>query len=239
MVFNSALTEDRIDRWNIASLSRRAVIGAIAGASISAVSGSFGIQRGWAQPGQLPQQIYLIRHGEKPTNESRPPFGVDVDGNRNAYSLSPKGWQRSGALTTLFGPAVAPKEGLRTPTALYATAYGDAAVTKIHRPYETLLGLSRRLGLPIQSPELLGQEAAFADAVLSSGADVALICYEHQRIPALVQGLPTVDGSAIPAAWPDDRYDVIWTFALDAAAGRYVFGQVPQQLLDGDSDTVI
>jgi hypothetical protein len=236
MVFNGALTEDRTAQRTTAVLSRRAVIGAIAGALASA---SFGMQRAWAQPGQLPQQMYLIRHGEKPTNESRPPFGVDVDGNRNAYSLSPKGWQRSGALATLFGPAVAPKVGLRTPTALYATAYGDAAVTKIHRPYETLLGLSRRLGLPIQSPDLLGQEAAFADAVLSSGAEVVLICYEHQRIPALVAAFPTIDASAIPAAWPDDRYDVIWTFALNPVAGRYVFGQVPQQLLDGDSDTVI
>jgi broad specificity phosphatase PhoE len=229
-MFNEALTKDRV------AMSRRAVIGLLAGAVAST---SFGIKRAWAQPGQLPQQLYIIRHGEKPTDPSRPPFGVDVDGNRNAYSLSPKGWQRAGALTALFSPAVAPKVGLRTPTALFATAYGDAAVTRVHRPYETLLGLSRRLGLPIQSPDLIGQEAAFAAAVLSGGAEVALICYEHQRIPALVQGFPTVDGTAIPPAWPDDRYDVIWTFALDPVAGRYVFGQVPQQLLDGDSDTVI
>lgn len=183
---------------------------------------SLGVERAFAQPGQLPQQIYVIRHGEKPTDATRPPFGVDVDGNRNPSSLSPKGWQRSGALAVLFSPAVAPKEGLRTPTALYATAYGDAPVTKIHRPYQTLLGLSRRLGLPIQSPDLIGRETAFADAVLSSGADVVLICYEHQRIPALVQGFPTADGAAIPAAWPDDRYDVIWTFTFDPAGGRCV-----------------
>jgi hypothetical protein len=30
-----------------------------------------------------------------------------------------------------------------------------------------------------------------------------------------------------------------WTFSLDPATGRYVFGQVPQQLLVGDTDTVI
>ena len=42
-----------------------------------------------------------------------------------------------------------------------------------------------------------------------------------------------------PAVWPDDRYDVIWTFALDPDGGHYVFGQVRQQLLDGDSDAVI
>ncbi len=252
MMFNGALTEDRFDqltqRLATAPLSRRGVIGVIAGVFAGAVaSTSLGTERGWAQPGQLPQQIYVLRHAEKPPAplpgqselSSGPPFGVDVDGNRNAYSLSPEGWQRSGALTALFSPAVAPKVGLRTPTALYATAYGDAAVTKNHRPYQTILGLSRRLGLSIQSPDPLGQEAAFADAVLSSGAEVVLICYEHHRIPALVQSFPTVDGTAIPAAWPDDRYDVIWTFALNPDGGHYVFSQVPQQLLDGDSDTVI
>jgi hypothetical protein len=240
MMFNGALTEDRIDQWPTAALSRRGAIGVIGGVFAGAVaSTSFGIQRTSAQPGQLPQQIYVIRHGEKPTDDTHPPFGVDVDGNRNPNSLSPQGWQRSGALTAVFNPAVAPKVGLRAPTALYATAYGAAAVTKVHRSYETLIGLSKRLGLPIQSPDLLGQETAFADAVLSSGAEVVLICYEHHRIPALVQGFPTVDGAAIPPAWPDDRYDVIWTFAIDAVSGRYVFGQVPQQLLDGDSATVI
>src|ERR1700759_215574 len=117
------------------------------------------------------------------------------------------------------------KVGLRTPAALYATAYRDAAVTKIHRPYETLLGLSRRLDIPIQWAALLGPERAFADAVLSSGAEVVLVCYEHVRIPALVAGFPTVDGTAIPSVWPDDRFDVIWTVTLNPAGGNYVVSQ--------------
>jgi hypothetical protein len=242
--FNETLTEDRFDqlteRLATASLSRRAAIGVIGGVFAGALaSASFGVERVAAQPGPLPQQIYVIRHGEKPHSSSGPPFGVDFDGNRNANSLSPRGWQRSGALTVLFSAAVGPKMGLRTPGALYATAYGDAAVTEIHRPYQTVLGLSRLLGMPIQSPDLLGQERAFADAVLSSGAQAVLVCYEHDRIPALVAGFPTVAGTTIPSVWPDDRYDVIWTLTLDTVAGRYVFGQVPQQLLDGDTDTVI
>lgn len=206
-----ALTEDRFDestpRLATASLSRRGAIGVIGAIFAGAVaSTSFGIERASAQPGQLPQQIYVIRHGEKPpdsqpgqsASSAGPPFGVDVDGNRNADSLPPRGWQRSGALTVLFSRAIGTTVGLRTPTALYATAYGDAAVTQIHRLYQTILGLSRGLGLPIQSPDLLGHEAAVADAVLSSAAEVVLICYEHHRIPALVQSIPTVDGTAIP-----------------------------------------
>ena len=59
------------------------------------------------------------------------------------------------------------------------------------------------------------------------------------RIPALVAGFPTVDGTVIPTMWPGDRFDVSWTFTLDPDGGNYVFGQVPQQLLGGDTDTVI
>jgi hypothetical protein len=81
--------------------------------------------------------------------------------------------------------------------------------------------------------------AGGADAVLSSGAEVVLVCYEHDHISALLRGMPTVDGTAIPSRWPGNRYDVIWTRTLDPAAGRYAFGQVPQRLLDGDTDKVI
>jgi hypothetical protein len=47
-----------------------------------------------------------------------------------------------------------------------------------------------------------------------------------------------VSGTVIPRSWPDDRYDVIWTFTLTADA-TYAFGQVPQLLLSGDAATVI
>ncbi len=199
----------------------------------------------------LPQQIYLIRHGEKPadppvgspgqpTSAPGPPFGVDVNGNQNAHSLLPRGWQRSGALAVLFDPAVgAPQAGLRTPSALYSPSYGDPAKTQNHRTYQTIQGLGGRLGLTIQSPAPEGQEPALAEAILASGGEVVLICWEHQHIPALAQAIPAVDATTVPTAWPGDRFDVIWTFALDPATGHYLFGQVPQQLLEGDTDSVI
>ena len=70
--------------------------------------------------------------------------------------------------------------------------------------------------------------------MLNSGPGSVLICWEHSHIPALASALPLV----IPKSWPDDRYDVIWTFTLTADA-TYAFGQVPQLLLSGDADTVI
>ena len=119
MRFNRALTEDRFDqlteRLATASMSRRGAIGMIGGVFAGAVaSTSFRIDRAFAQPTQLPLQICVVRHGEKPPEPAGPPFGVD----RNQNSLSPRGWQRSGALTVLFSPPVVPKVGLRTPAAL-------------------------------------------------------------------------------------------------------------------------
>jgi hypothetical protein len=68
-----------------------------------------------------------------------------------------------------------------------------------------------------------------------------LICWEHSRIPELASSLPVVSGTAIPQKWPADRFDVIWTFTLVPGSGhpQYRFGQIPQQLLPGDADTVI
>ena len=35
-----------------------------------------------------------------------------------------------------------------------------------------------------------------------------------------------------PQEWPDDRFDVVWTFTRDGTGWR--FAQVPQLLLAGD-----
>jgi len=57
----------------------------------------------------------------------------------------------------------------------------------------------------------------------------------------IAASLPIVGGTAIPPKWPDDRYDVIWSFTLVPEPGpvRYTFGQIPQLLLAGDSGTLI
>jgi hypothetical protein len=198
-----------------------------------------------------PQQIYLIRHGEKPPDPPAPspgqpapspgpPFGVDVDGNQDVHCLLPRGWQRSGALAVLFAPAVgAPQAGQRTPDALYPPSYGKPDKTQAHRTYQTIQALAGRLGVTIQSPLPEGEEPSLAEAIVGTDSQVVLVCWEHQHIPALAQALPVVDAAGIPAAWPGDRFDIIWTFTLDPATGQYGFGQVPQQLLAGDTATVI
>jgi hypothetical protein len=110
--------------------------------------------------------------------------------------------------------------------------------TAEHRTHQTIRGVSDRLGVEIRTDFAKGQEPQLATAVLNSGPDAVLICWEHGHIPALASALPLVSGTVIPKSWPDDRYDVIWTFTL-TADGTYAFGQVPQLLLSGDADTVI
>jgi len=195
-----------------------------------------------------PAQIYVIRHGEKPadlptpTATPSPPFGVDVNGNQDIHSLLPRGWQRSGALAVLFAPTIGPLQaGLRTPMTLFSPDYGKPDKTQAHRTYQTIQGLSGRLNVPINTPFAEGQEPALATAVVADYTGVVLICWEHQHIPAIAAALPTVSGTQIPAAWPGDRFDLIWSFSLQpgASSTTYAFSQIPQQVLSGDSATII
>jgi hypothetical protein len=190
-----------------------------------------------------PEAVYIIRHGEKPADlaPKHPPAdsGVDFRGNQNEHSLLPRGWQRSGALAALFDPTHRPlRAGLRVPRMLISPWYGHASKTAEHRTHQTIRGLSDRLGVEIRTDFAKGQEPQLATAVLNGGPDAVLICWEHGHIPALASALPLVSGTVIPKSWPEDRYDVIWTFTL-TADGTYAFGQVPQLLLSGDADTVI
>jgi len=200
-----------------------------------------------------PEIIYIIRHGEKPADPPPtgpgqtppmpgPPFGIDFQGNQNPHSLLPRGWQRSGALAVLFDPATGPLQaGLLTPAALLSPSYGDPDKTAGHRTYQTVQGLSGRLGLAIVSAYAEGEEPQLASNVVSQYSGVALICWEHDHIPSLASSLPTVAGAAIPQAWPGDRFDVIWVFTLipGSAPAQYTFTQTPQQLLSGDLPTPI
>jgi hypothetical protein len=200
-----------------------------------------------------PEQIYIIRHAEKPEDPPAPaanqpaaapgpPFGVDFDGNQDDHSLLPRGWQRSGALTVLFAPAVGSlRPGLRTPQALFSPSYEEPAKTQAHRTYQTILGLSDRTGLTINSPFPEGEEANLASAVVSSSPKVVLICWEHQHIPALAAAFPLAPHTTIPSQWPGQRFDIVWSFTAGTRSAhlQYGFSQIPQQLLSGDTDTVI
>jgi hypothetical protein len=191
-----------------------------------------------------PDVIYIIRHGEKPEESApRRPApahrGVDFRGNQNEHSLQPRGWQRSGALAALFDPSRGPlRAGLQVPRMLISPSYGDRTKTAQHRTHQTIGGISDLLGLAIATDFTKGQEPQLAAALAKSGPGAVLICWDHTHIPALASALPLVAGTVIPNTWPADRFDVIWRFTL-VTNDEYSFGQIPQLLLSGDTDTVI
>ncbi|MDQ6615505.1 MAG: hypothetical protein M3083_12370 [Actinomycetota bacterium] len=184
-----------------------------------------------ASPSGPPETIVLIRHGEKPTIENKAPFGVDINGNQNFSSLLPVGWQRAGALSVLFRPSVGP---LTVPNRLYSPNYGTKRATTNHRTYETIVPLMDRLNLQIHNPFKEGQEEKLAKAIVAHDSGTSLVCWEHTHIPVIAANIPVAQGQDVPTAWPGDRFDVIWLFALATATPTYTFAQLPQLLMSRD-----
>ena len=104
-------------------------------------------------------KIMVIRHAERPDRYNGAQYaGVNnlgtVAGDGGAKHLVTLGWERAGALVTLFAPPWGPKApSLATPQFLFASdpiaKHGDDTSDEgpSERPYETLTALAARLGL--------------------------------------------------------------------------------------------
>ena len=170
--------------------------------------------------------IYIIRHGEKPPDpnpgSSDATTGINVDGDPYTSSLTPVGWQRAGALSTLFAPYQIQdaRAWVEMPTEMFSPSYPDdpTAGCSNHRTNETIFPLGQLIGLTIDNtsfPE--GQEKALGEYVANEQAGTTLICWEHTAIPTIANAIVApAQQSEIPQSWPDDRYDVVWAFTRPA-----------------------
>jgi broad specificity phosphatase PhoE len=179
----------------------------------------------------MPASISIIRHAEKQLGDG-PPRGVLVDGTSDPDSLTPRGWQRAGALVGLFVRRIdqSGDELLPTPTRLFASEIGPHSHSR--RPLETLQPLSDRLGLPLDEPFLQDELDQLVQAIRACDGHV-LVAWEHKRIPLIANRL-VGDGASVPQVWPDERFDVVWVFEPEPGSGRFRLRQVPQLLLAGD-----
>jgi hypothetical protein len=197
-----------------------------------------------------PQRIiFIIRHGEKPGQavpgadacDPPGPHGIDYCGNQNdANCLTPRGWSRAGALVSFFAPYDGHfRPGITAPSQLISPGYPkkapDLATTQQHRTYQTIWQLSDELSVNIDYTDYHeGEESDMGAALAAIPTGVTLVCWEHTAIPAIAKGIqPNAD---FPA-WPDDRFDVVWSFARDGT--DYDFTQIGQMLLRGDSEQPI
>lgn len=185
-----------------------------------------------------PSTLMIIRHGEKPADPpiEPPPHGVDVRGVQSPHSLLPKGWQRAGALVSVFTEQ--PAAPLTTPAVLFAPDYKH--LVEFHRTSETITPLAHRLDTAIRTPEKKGDEAALIKHhVAPLDGDDVLICWEHHHIPALAQAfaaefnIPDADLPAIARGWPEDDFwsVVVFTRGED---GSYTVGVTSEDALAGD-----
>jgi hypothetical protein len=184
--------------------------------------------------------ILIIRHAEKP--EPGGDTAVDATGAPDSKSLTPRGWQRSGAWAELFAPSLG-RPVLPMPTAVFASApasHKEIAAggggSKSRRPLETISPFAAKLGIEVDLRFGKGDEADLATAI-STTKGVALVCWQHEDIVAIATAIVPLDpkGPGIPAHWPGTCFNVIFRFDRADSASPWVFQQVVPVMLKGDS----
>jgi hypothetical protein len=176
----------------------------------------------------------VIRHGEKPDEDVSPLPGISVTGAEDESSLTKVGWDRANALVNVFDPAQGPvRPGLARPAAIFAAGANDDGEGK--RTRETVGPLAHKLGLQMNTEFGKGDEESLV-AAATSQTGPTLICWQHGEIPAIAEALGSVT-PAPPQEWPDDRFDVVWTFTRTATGWN--FAQLPEMALPTDKPTTI
>lgn len=182
-------------------------------------------------------KIMIVRHAEKPTDPGATPEigGVAADGQQNPEELIVRGWQRSGGLARLFAPRdghfVDPR--LATPHTIFASKVGHHSASL--RPQHTVLELAKVLGLTLNTEYKKDDFAEMTSAAMGTSG-VVLVAWEHQDIPSIGNQI-VGNSTTVPQSWPGSRFDIVWVF--DAHSSGWMFTQVPQLLLSGDSATPI
>jgi hypothetical protein len=184
-----------------------------------------------------PAKIMIIRHAEKPP-KTGDALGVAENGSTGdddgKSQLIVPGWMRAGALVPLFAPPHGPAVGLATPDHLFACKIDGQSS---HRPHDTILPLARMLRKDINLSYGQDDYPAMIDEALKRQGAV-LICWEHKRIHKITALIPRRDQQPpVEYKWPGTRFDVVFVF--DRVGDEYVFSQVTQLLLVGDSDEPI
>ncbi len=216
-------------------ISRRTAVKVIAAAGVATLLEAPGAGAALRHGTGFGDIIMVIRHGEKQQGQAAP-YGINLEGQRTAESLIPRGWARAGALVDLFAPRVgAVRADLARPRAIYATG-GPIGLL----PRQTVSLVAAQLGVQEHTQYGIFDVPKLAATLIASAGPV-LVSWVHPEIPDLATQLPNVTPAA-PKIWPDDRYDIVWVFVKTTTSGGqtgYRFSQVPQLLLPGDSSKPI
>ncbi|KAJ5585142.1 uncharacterized protein N7459_004942 [Penicillium hispanicum] len=132
--------------------------------------------------------VYLIRHGEKPTNPDN-------------HDLTLDGARRAQCLRHVFGANSAYHIGhIMAPTVKWNGEH--------RRAFKTVRPVAQDLGLAIDTHCSRKDAECVADAVRAyDGPGNILIAWRHKNMDRIQEVL----GSEDPLEYPEDRFDLIWT----------------------------
>lgn len=156
------------------------------------------------------QTILIIRHAEKPSGEAG---GFDERGVADEHSLTAQGWQRAGAWMELLAPSL-PGLGMPVQTifASRRTEIENGIGSKSRRPMQTVAPLAAKLGIPVALSFTKGEEQGLVEK-LGATPGVVLVCWQHEKIPAIAAMFARQPGDpAPPKSWPDSVYNPILRF---------------------------
>ena len=166
-----------------------------------------------------PAEIILIRHAEKPFEETN-------------VHLAPQGQERARALVPLLtSKALFITNGL--PVALFAarpTPRGHG-----QRTAETLEPLAHKLKLPIQTPYGSGEYGSLARQILKDprlDGKTVVVCWVHDCLPELADAL---GAKHHPGRWKATVFDRAWVITFRGK--KTILTDVPLHLLAGDSES--
>nr|POE63714.1 hypothetical protein CFP56_04617 [Quercus suber] len=142
---------------------------------------------GLGRSGSCLPTVYLIRHGEKPSDGSN--------------GLSAQGMQRAQCLRNVFGASSQYDIG-------YIMAETPKSSGARARPYDTVEPLAQDLGLNVDTSCDRDDQDCVADVVESyNGSGNILICWEHDALTDIVKAL----GDKNAPDYPDNSFNIIWT----------------------------
>jgi hypothetical protein len=166
-----------------------------------------------------PSRILLIRHAEKPADET------------SSVHLTPEGMKRAEQLFHLF--EASEKRTIAFPVPDFIFAAKDSKHS--HRPVETVAVLAKKLKLPINANYRNEDFTELVQEIFHSpkyAGKTILICWHHGTLPQLANRLKAANA---PETWKGTVFDRLWEITYDGK-GKTTFRDLPQHLLSSDTE---
>lgn len=166
-----------------------------------------------------PAQVIMIRHAEKPADESH-------------NGLSKRGWKRAYALVDFF---MTEKKVTRygPPVAIYG--FGQTRPDSSVRGIQTVEPLAEELGMKVIKKYIRDDYEAAAEEILTKRAydgKMVLVSWEHDALTPFAEALGLEDAPK----WKSKAFDRAWIIDFSKKGEVVRFRDIPQQLLSGDSE---